>query len=106
MQWHDVLKQAEDTEHQAREQLDIAETYYARAIEMAQSVLGPYDVNLAKCFLAFAHFLEQQQRYPDALLRYKLAASIYKQSGHTAAYSLAKNKVDRLEILIAQMPQL
>lgn len=102
MQWHELLKRAEESEQVAREHIETAEKAYSQAIELAQGTLGPYDPNLGKCFLAFAQFLEHQNRFSEALLRYKLAASIYKQNGHASAHSLAKSKVLYLEELTAQ----
>lgn len=100
MEWHELLQQAESAEASAREQLQRAEAMYARAIETAQTTLGPYDVNLARCLLTFGRFLEQQGRFSDAMLRYKLAATIYRQGKHPAAHSLAKSNVERMEQIL------
>jgi len=100
MQWHELLQCAEQCEEAAQKQLDLAEGYLIKAIEHAQSTLGPYDVNLAKCFLAHAHYLEMRQRFSEALLRYKLAASIYKQGGQGSAHALAASKVARMKTLL------
>ncbi len=100
MQWHELLQRAEQCEEAARDQLEQAEAYLVKAIEHAQSTLGPYDVNLAKCFLQHAHFLEVQQRHSEALLRYKLAAAIYKQGGQASAHALAASKVAKMKSLL------
>lgn len=84
----------------AQKQLDLAESYLIKAVEHAQSALGPYDVNPAKCFWAHAHFLKIQHRFSEALLRYKRATSIYKQGGQTSAHALAASNVTRMKALL------
>jgi hypothetical protein len=100
MAWHEFLRQAEELEQSG--DLAGAEAAYDQAVQIAQTQLGPYDTNLAKCFLAFAGFLEAQQRYSDAALRYKLAAAIYKQGGNTSSQRLAGNKADYMMQLSGQ----
>lgn len=99
-QWHLLLKQAEEAEING--DLAGAEAAYDEAVQVAQTQLGPYDTNLAKCFLAYAQFLEAQNRYSDAALRYRLAAGIYKQGGNTASQQLAAGKADRMAYLAQQ----
>jgi hypothetical protein len=97
MQWHELLRKAEELEGSG--DLAGAESAFSQAVQIAQNELGPYDTNLAKCFSAFAHFLEAQERYGDASLRYKLAAGIYKQRGNTSSQQLAAGKAERMQFL-------
>lgn len=100
MQWHEFLRQAEELESDG--DLEGAEAALDQAVQVAQSQLGPYDTNLAKCFLAYAQFLEAHSRYSDASLRYRLAAAIYKQGGHTSSQQLAAGKAERMMFLAQQ----
>lgn len=100
MKWHELLQSAETAERDGLPKQ--AEEFFDQAVQSAQTEFGPFDVNLAKCLLAFAQFLESQRRYTDALLRYKLAAGVYRQVGYGAAQQLAAGKVARMELLIAQ----
>jgi tetratricopeptide (TPR) repeat protein len=103
-QWHLLLKQAEEAELNG--DLARAEGALEQAVQSAQEQLGPYDTNLAKCLLAFAQFLEAQNRYGDAALRYKLAAAIYKRGGNTNSEQLAKTKADQMALMAhRQRPQ-
>jgi hypothetical protein len=97
MQWHELLRKAEELEGTG--DLAGAEAAFSEAVQVAQTQLGPYDTNLAKCFLSFAHFLEAHERYGDASLRYKLAAGIYKQCGNTSSQQLAAGKAERMSYL-------
>lgn len=97
MEWFELLKQAEESDF--AKDLSQAEICYSQAVEYAQTRFGPWDVNVAKCLLAFAQFLEAHERFEDALLRYKLASAIYKKVGHSSAHQLAAGKVMRMEAL-------
>lgn len=97
--WNDYLLMAEESDNQGN--LTAAEKAYAQAVDAAQTSLGPYDVNVAKCLLAYANFLESRNRYEEALLRFKLASGIYKRSGNMAAQTLAAGKVSRMEYLLS-----
>jgi hypothetical protein len=102
MQWHELLRKAEELELGG--DLEGAEAAFDQAVASAQTQLGPYDTNLAKCFLAYATFLELHKRYTDAALRYKLAAAIYKQGDNTASWRLAINKANYMAELSEQNP--
>jgi tetratricopeptide (TPR) repeat protein len=95
-----MLQDAEAAEHDGR--LDEAESYFKQAVDSSQEEYGYFDVNVAKCLLAYAQFLEARNRYADACLRYKLAAGIYKKGGHMAAHGLAAGSVTRMEVLAMQ----
>lgn len=97
MQWQELLNEAENASDPA-----IAEEKYSQAIEQAQRQCGTYDPNLARCFMAFASFLESQKRFADAGLRYKLAAAIFKAAKQQGACSFAQGKVSRMEVLAMQ----
>lgn len=94
MQWQELLSKAEKMNEPA-----MAEEIYSQAIELAQSQCGTYDPNLARCLMAFASFLESQNRFADAGMRYKLAAAIFKRANQQAAWTLAQGKVSRMEVL-------
>lgn len=97
MQWQVLLSEAEKASDPA-----IAEEMFSQAIELAQVECGPYEPNLARCFMAYASFLESQQRFSDAVLRYKLAAGIFKTAKQQGAFSFALGKVSRMEVLALQ----
>lgn len=97
MQWQTLLNEADKASDPA-----VAEGMYSQAIELAQSACGTYDPNLARCFMAYASFLESQRRFADAGLRYKLAAAIFKMARQEGAFSFAQGKVSRMEILALQ----
>lgn len=97
MQWHELLNLAAQAEDKG--DLLEAETYFDQAVQAAQTQLGPYDVNLAKCFLSFAQFLEGTKRYAEAQLRYRLAAGIFKQGGHSSSQAFASSKADQMSFL-------
>ena len=97
MQWHELLRKAEELEGTG--DLAGAEAAFSEAVQIAQTQLGPYDTNLAKCFLLFAQFLEAHERYNDASLRFRLAAGIYKQNGNTSSQQLAAGKAERMAYL-------
>lgn len=97
MQWQVLLSEAEKATDPA-----MAENIYSQAIALAQSACGTYDPNLARCFMAYASFLESQERFADAGLRYKLAAAIFKTAGQQAAFGFAQSKVSRMEVLAMQ----
>lgn len=97
MQWQELLSEAEKASDPA-----VAEEMFAQAIETAQTKCGPFDPNLARCFMAYASFLESQRRFADAGMRYKLAAAIFKQAKQQGAFSFAQGKVSRMEVLALQ----
>lgn len=97
MQWQELLAEAEKASDPAT-----AEEMFSRAIELAQGTCGTYDPNLARCFMAYASFLESQKRFADAGLRYKLAAAIFKTARQQGAFSFAQGKVSRMEVLALQ----
>lgn len=97
--YHQLLTEAEKAH--ARGEMDFSEYLYEQSVYAAQADSGHHHPDVAKCLLAFALFLEKQNRIEDALLRYKLAASIYKQNGHAGAQSFANNNVQRLQQLLS-----
>ena len=94
VEWFELLDKAEKTEEPSQ-----ALALFEQAIELAQKNLGPYDPNLANCFMRFGNYLEDQKRYEDAALRFKLAAGIFKQADRQGAFSLAQAKATQMQLL-------
>lgn len=93
--WNDLLAEAEAAQNDG--EVSKAENYFRAATEAAQKEFGHYHSNIAKCLLAYGLFLERQGRLAEALMRCKLAMSMYKQEKQTGALSFAANNVQRIE---------
>jgi hypothetical protein len=99
MEWQRFLAIAEEEQDPAK-----ADELYSKAVTSAQCECGPHHANLAQCLMAYASFLERERRFGDAILRYKLAAAIFKKFGQERAFNFAQGKVLRMEVLNKSNP--
>jgi hypothetical protein len=94
-QWFKSLEDAEAAEHSGN--FGKAELYFDHAIYEAQAQGGYVSAGLAVCLMAFAKFLENRNRFSDAMFRYKLAAVMQRQLGNKLACAEAEQSVLRMQ---------
>ncbi|HEY9790520.1 MAG TPA: tetratricopeptide repeat protein [Candidatus Obscuribacterales bacterium] len=103
MSWSDDLNRAITAD--VRGQNEEAESFFEKAVKSVQTDLGPYDLNVARCLMTYAQFLERKNRLEDARNRYQLALSIFKMSDDQANRSLCTMALQRVEFALLKRNQ-
>jgi pSer/pThr/pTyr-binding forkhead associated (FHA) protein len=74
-----------------------AELSLQTALETAQTNFGPHHENVANCLCMFAEFLQRRGRKQDAMLRYKLAYSIFLGCQNKTSMRLVTLAMEKLD---------